>query len=192
MYAQMTWQQFCLFIPSSWILSGKEACEITMHYNFNHASSGRSGASNRAAAILNRSGVLTFSYPEIPLRIVSLPLRRDYFAEYFEKWRHWIYPIGQNVWCTRRAWSKLQSTMSSTSQWPVCCESAGRPTGWLVNAGLFTAYSHELSQIVLWHYARNVIYIVVCAIINNWMANNARKLHIWYTFWNRTMKQDRT
>ena len=25
-----------------------------------------------------------FSYPEIPLRIVSLPLRRDYFAEYFE------------------------------------------------------------------------------------------------------------
>ena len=133
-----------------------------------------------------------FSYPEIPLRIVSLPLRRDYFVEYFEKWRHWIYPIGQNVWCTRRAWTKLQSTMTSSSQWPVCCESAGRPTGWLLNAGLFTAYSHELSQIVLWHYARNVIYIVVCAIINNWMANNARKLHIWDTFSNRTMKQDGT
>ena len=94
------------------------------------------------------------------------------------------------MWCTWRAWSKLQSTMTSSSQWPVCYESAGRPTGWLVNAGLFTAFSHELSQIVLRHYTRNVINIIVCAITNNWMANNAWKLHIWYNFeivqWNRT------
>ena len=55
-------------------------------------------------------------------------------------------PIGQTMWCTRRTWSYLQSTMTSSSQWPVCCESVGRPTGWLVNSGLFTAFSHELSQ----------------------------------------------
>ena len=54
--------------------------------------------------------------------------------------------------------------------------STGRPTDWLVNSGLFTSFSHELSQIVLRHYTRNVINIVVCAIINNWTANNARKL----------------
>ena len=61
---------------------------------------------------------------------------------------------------------------------------------WLVNSGLFTAFSHELSQIVLRHYTRNAINIVVCAITNNWMTNNAWNLHIWYNFlivqWNRT------
>ena len=72
------------------------------------------------------------------------------------------------------------------------CTSTGEPTDWLVNSGLFTAFSHELSQIVLRHYTRNVIDIVVCAITNNWMANNARKLHIWYNFLNRTMKLNGT
>ena len=72
------------------------------------------------------------------------------------------------------------------------CTSTGRPTDWLANSGLFTAFSHELSQIVLRHYTRNVINIIVCAITNKWMANNARKLHIWYNFWNRTMKQNGT
>ena len=33
-----------------------------------------------------------------------------------------------------------------------------------------------LARSLLRHYTRNVINIVVCAIINNWMANNARKL----------------
>ena len=73
------------------------------------------------------------------------------------------------------------------------CTSTGRPTDWLVNSGLFTAFSHEVSQIVLRHYTRNVINIVVCAITNNWMAKNVRKLHIWYYFeivpWNRTKLQ---
>ena len=72
------------------------------------------------------------------------------------------------------------------------CTSTGEPTDWLVNSGLFTAFSHELSQIVLRHYTRNAINIVACAITNNWMANNAQKLHIWYNFLNRTMKQNGT
>ena len=72
------------------------------------------------------------------------------------------------------------------------CTSTGRPTDWLANSRLFTAFSHELSQIALRHYTQNVMNIVVCAITNNWMANNARKLHIWYNFLNRTMKQNGT
>ena len=83
----------------------------------------------------------------------------------------------------------LQSTMTSSSQWPLCCESAGWPTGWLVNSGLFTAFSHELSQKVLMHY-NHMLNIVIGAITNKWMSNNARELYIWYNFeivpWNRT------
>ena len=99
-----------------------------------------------------------------------------YFAEYFDKWRHWS---KQKVPCTRRMWSYLQSTMTSSSQWPVCCEGAGWPTGWLVNSGLFTAYSHELPQKALRHYNRNDMNIVVCAITNNFEIvpyNNRTKL----------------
>ena len=68
-----------------------------------------------------------------------------------------MYPIGQNVLCTLRTWSKLQSTMTSSLQWPVCCEKAGR----------LTTFSQELSQKVLRHYNRNVMDIVVCSITNN-------------------------
>ena len=81
--------------------------------------------------------------------------------------------------------------MTSSSQWPVCCESAGRPTGWLVNPGLFSSFSHEISQKVLRHYIQNVMNIVVCANTHNWMANNASmEPYIWYNCetvpWNRS------
>ena len=36
----------------------------------------------------------------------------------------------------------LQSTMTSSSQWPVCCESTGR----IGQFGTFTAFFRELSQ----------------------------------------------
>ena len=77
--------------------------------------------------------------------------------------------------------------LTSSSQ----CKNTGRPTGWLVNSGLFTAFSHELSQKVPRHYNRNVMNIGnEITNTSNWMANNARALYIWYNFeivpWNRT------
>ena len=76
------------------------------------------------------------------------------------------------------------------------CKSTGWPTDWLVNSGLFTAFSYELSQIVLRHYNRNIMNIVVCTIINNWMANNTWELYIWYNYfeivpWNNEISKTR-
>ena len=101
------------------------------------------------------------------------------------------------MWCTRRKWSYFYNQQWRSTHGDLCpqCKSNSRPTGLLVNSGLFTAFSHKLLQKVLRHYNRNVMNIVVSATTNNWMANNARELYIWYNFeivpCNRTKFQKR-